>query len=70
MAYGHLLINFWQLDVKSDRRGIAESIGFEAVDSGPLANARHLEPMAMLAIYLGYVAGRGTKIAPAVVPVA
>ena len=53
MAYGHLLINFWQLDVKADRRGIAESIGFEAVDSGPLANARHLEPMAMLAIYLG-----------------
>jgi len=51
MAYGHLLINFWQLDVKADRRGIAESIGFEAVDSGPLANARHLEPMAMLAIF-------------------
>lgn len=50
-------------------RGIAESIGFEAVDSGPLANARHLEPLGMLTIYLGYVAGRGTKIAPAFVPV-
>ena len=50
-------------------RGIADSIGFEAIDSGPLANARHLEPLGMLTIYLGYVAGRGTKIAPMVTPV-
>jgi predicted dinucleotide-binding enzyme len=55
---------------KSAVHSIAESIGFEGVDAGPLTNARHLEPMGMLTIYLGYVAGRGTKIAPAVAPVA
>ena len=42
-----------------------ESAGFEAVDAGPLANARYLEPVAWLNIYFGYMAGRGTNIAPA-----
>ncbi|HWE42445.1 MAG TPA: NAD(P)-binding domain-containing protein [Gemmatimonadaceae bacterium] len=51
-------------------KAIVESAGFEAVDAGPLANARHLEPLGMLNIYLGYVAGRGTAIAPAFVAVA
>ena len=46
-------------------RGLIESAGFEAVDAGPLANARYLEPLGMLNIYLGYVAGRGTGVAPA-----
>lgn len=50
-------------------RQLIESVGFEAVDSGPLANARYLEPLGMLNIYLGYVAGRGTDSAPAVVKV-
>jgi 8-hydroxy-5-deazaflavin:NADPH oxidoreductase len=45
-------------------------MGFEAVDAGPLANARSLEPMGLLNIYLGHVAGRGTGFAPAWVPVA
>ena len=51
-------------------RTLIESAGFEAVDAGPLANARQLEPLGLLNIYLGYVAGRGTGIAPAWVAVA
>jgi NADPH-dependent F420 reductase len=43
---------------------LAQSIGFNAVDAGPLKNARYLEPLAGLNIYLGYGAGLGTAIAP------
>jgi len=46
-------------------RTLIQSIGFAAVDAGPLKNARYLEPLAGLNIYLGYGAGRGTSIAPA-----
>ena len=46
-------------------RALIESAGFEAVDAGPLANARQLEPLGLLNIYLGYAAGRGTGVAPA-----
>jgi hypothetical protein len=49
---------------KGTVRTLIESAGFEAVDAGPLTNARYLEPLGMLNIYLGYVAGRGTAIAP------
>lgn len=45
-------------------RTIAQSIGFAVVDAGPLKNARYLEPVAGLNIYLGYGAGLGTAIAP------
>jgi len=34
---------------------LAKSIGFEAVDAGPLRNARLLEPLGYLNIKLGYV---------------
>ena len=50
---------------KQTVRSLIESADFEAVDAGPLANARYLEPLGMLNIYLGYVAGRGTGAAPA-----
>ena len=43
---------------------LAQSIGFDAVDAGGLKNARYLEPLAGLNIYLGYGAGLGTSIAP------
>lgn len=43
---------------------LAEGMGFEAVDAGGLKNARYLEPLAGLNIYLGYGAGLGTAIAP------
>jgi predicted dinucleotide-binding enzyme len=50
---------------KQTARRIAESIGFGVVDAGGLKNARYLEPLAGLNIYLGYGAGLGTGIAPA-----
>ena len=43
---------------------LAQSMGFAAVDAGGLKNARYLEPLAGLNIYLGYGAGLGTSIAP------
>ena len=45
-------------------KALAESIGFATVDAGGLKNARYLEPLAGLNIYLAYGAGRGTSIAP------
>lgn len=41
--------------------GLATQIGFDAVDAGPLANARLLEPLGYLNIQLGYVLGLGTQ---------
>ncbi|MCB1915629.1 MAG: NAD(P)-binding domain-containing protein [Rhodocyclaceae bacterium] len=43
---------------------IAQAMGFEVIDAGGLVNARYLEPLAGLNIYLGYGAGLGTDIAP------
>ncbi len=43
---------------------LAQSLGFDVVDAGSLKNARYLEPLAGLNIYLGYGAGLGTAIAP------
>ena len=43
---------------------LAQSLGFEVVDAGALKNARYLEPLAGLNIYLGYGAELGTAIAP------
>ena len=50
---------------KTKVRNLIESMGFDAADSGPLANARYLEPMGMLNIWFGYMAKKGTGIAPA-----
>ncbi|MBI4819684.1 MAG: NADPH-dependent F420 reductase [Deltaproteobacteria bacterium] len=47
---------------KSDVTELATAIGFEAVDAGPLANARLLEPLGYLNIQLGYVLGLGAQI--------
>lgn len=41
---------------------LASAIGFDAVDAGPLANARLIEPLGYLNIQLGYVLGLGTHI--------
>jgi 8-hydroxy-5-deazaflavin:NADPH oxidoreductase len=49
---------------KQVARSLAESMGFAVQDSGGLKNARYLEPLAGLNIYLGYGAGLGTSIAP------
>ena len=40
-----------------------EEIGYEAIDAGPLRNARYLEPFAELVIQLGIPLGMGTNIA-------
>jgi len=45
-------------------KALAESMGFATVDAGGLKNARYLEPVAGLNIYLAYGAGQGTSIAP------
>jgi predicted dinucleotide-binding enzyme len=42
--------------------GLAKQIGFDAVDAGPLINARALETMGFFNIQLGYVLGHGTKM--------
>jgi len=41
---------------------IARDIGFDAVDAGPLQNARLLEPLGYFNIQLGYALGLGTAI--------
>ena len=52
-------------EAKNKVHSLIEKIGFEAIDSGNLSNARLLEPLGMLNIYLGYFAQRGVGIAPA-----
>jgi hypothetical protein len=41
---------------------LARAIGFDAVDGGPLKNARHLEALGYFNIQLGYVLGNGPNI--------
>lgn len=41
---------------------MARDIGFDAVDAGPLQNARYLEPLGYLNIQLGHVIGLGPRI--------
>lgn len=55
---------------KSAVSALAVSFGYPVVDAGPLRNARYLEPLAGLNIYLGYGAGLGTGVAPAWLPLA
>ena len=47
-------------------QALAEEIGFEAVDAGPLKASRYLEPMAMQWIKLAY-GGMGTAFSYALV---
>ncbi len=49
-------------EAKATVQGLARGIGFDAVDAGPLANARLLEPMAFLNIQMGFVLGLGGEI--------
>jgi predicted dinucleotide-binding enzyme len=48
---------------KRTAAGLAEEIGFEPVDAGPLTSARLLEALGMLWIHLGLRMGMGTGIA-------
>jgi hypothetical protein len=49
-------------DSKGIVRTLAEGIGFDSVDAGPLKSARYLEPLGMLNIMLGYGLKMGTDI--------
>lgn len=48
---------------KKTAAGLATEIGFEAIDAGPLTNARLLEPLALLWIWLANMGGLGMNIA-------
>jgi hypothetical protein len=50
-------------EAKSTVKQLAEDLGFEVYDAGPLASARYLEPMAMLWITLAYKQGLGPDMA-------
>ena len=49
-------------DAKNTVLELAKGNGLDAVDAGPLANARLLEPMAFLQIQLGFFFGHGPNI--------
>ncbi len=56
---------FAAADDEAARKQVLElgrDIGFDAVDAGPLKNARMLESLGYLNITLGYVLGLGTKV--------
>ena len=48
---------------KATVMGLAQDMGLEPVDTGPLAMARYLEPLAMLWISLAYLRGMGPNFA-------
>ena len=50
-------------EAKAVAAQLAREIGFDPVDAGPLSNARLMEPLAVLWIYLAHVQGLGTSIA-------
>jgi len=59
---GQQLSAFAASDHEAARKAIlelAKAIGFDAIDAGPLKNARSLESLAYLNIQLGYVLGYG-----------
>jgi 8-hydroxy-5-deazaflavin:NADPH oxidoreductase len=62
---GEALTAFVAGDDEAARRAVldlARAIGFDAVDSGPLRNARYLEAMAFLNIQLSWVLGNGPNV--------
>ena len=51
-------------EAKAEVIALAIQAGFDAVDAGPLTNARYIEPLGYLNIQFGYMLGQGTQIAP------
>lgn len=47
---------------KATVAGLVAELGFDVVDTGPLTNARYLEPAVELLIQLGFAKGLGTQI--------
>jgi hypothetical protein len=61
-AAGQQLSLFAASDDEAARKAVLElgkAIGFDAIDAGPLKNARHLEAVGYFNIQLGYVLGNG-----------
>lgn len=59
---------FYATDDKAAGEKVAvfiETIGYDAVYSGALSNARYLEPVGELNIHLGFALGHGPLVAPA-----
>jgi predicted dinucleotide-binding enzyme len=64
-AAGQQLSLFAAGDDAAARKAVLEvgkAIGFDAIDAGPLKNARHLESLGYFNIQLGYVLGNGPDI--------
>jgi predicted dinucleotide-binding enzyme len=62
---GHAITIFFAGDAvvaKAEVRELIANMGFDAVDAGPLENARYLETLSMLDIQLGRFLGLGTQI--------
>ncbi len=49
---------------KQTAMALASSISFQAVDAGPLKNARFLEPVGAMNIQFGFFLGKGPVVAP------
>ena len=61
-AAGQQLSLFAASDDEAARKAVLDlgkAIGFDAIDAGPLKNARHLEAIGYFNIQLGYVLGNG-----------
>ena len=54
---------------KGQVSGLAQSVGFEAVNAGSLSNSRFIEPIGEMNIHFGYFLGKGPVVAPAWVQV-
>lgn len=52
-------------DAKRKVAALVEATGFAPVESGPLTNARYLEPVGEINIHFGFFLGWGTSAAPA-----
>lgn len=50
-------------DAKKTVKQLAEELGFEVYDAGPLSSSRYLEPMALLWVTLAYKQGLGPDMA-------
>lgn len=64
---GRKIQTFVSADDDTTRRtvvALANSVGFEGVESGPLSNARYLEALGYMNIQFGFMLNRGTGIAP------
>ncbi len=64
---GRKIQTFVAADDDTTRRAVvalANSVGFEAVEAGPLSNARYLEALGYMNIQFGFMLNRRTGIAP------